>query len=114
MPAPLMQVEKAPQTNFLNIFLKHVAASAAKYCKKGAVNLSAASAASPDYVKFQAMIKSVVSAASRKTKIQGRLAVPRGPQSAVCGRTWVLVFLEAALAAGMVTAWHFVQLGGLC
>ena len=36
-----------------------------------AVNKSAASAASPDYVKFQAVIKSDASAASRKTKNQG-------------------------------------------
>ena len=34
-------------------------------------NKSAASAASPDYVKFQAVIKSAASAASRKTKNQG-------------------------------------------
>ena len=45
-------------------------ASAAKYCKKGAVNQSAASAASPDSVKFQAVIKSAASAASRKPKIK--------------------------------------------
>ena len=36
----------------------------------GAVNESAASAAFPDYVKFQAVIKSAASAASRQTKIQ--------------------------------------------
>ena len=34
-------------------------------------NKSAASAASPDFVKFQAVIKSATSAASRKTKNQG-------------------------------------------
>ena len=36
-----------------------------------AVNKSAASAASLDYVKFQAVIKSAARAASRKTKSQG-------------------------------------------
>ena len=43
-------------------------ASAAKYCEKGAVNQLAASAASPDYVRFQAVIKSAASAASREPK----------------------------------------------
>ena len=47
-----------------------MAASAAKYCEKEAMNQSAASAASPDYVKFQAVIKSAASAASRKPKIK--------------------------------------------
>ena len=39
----------------------------------GAVNKSAASAASPDYVKFQAVIKSAASAASpiQGTQVQG-------------------------------------------
>ena len=45
-----------------------MAASATKYCEKGAVNKSAASAASPDSVKFQQVIKSAASAASRKPK----------------------------------------------
>ena len=48
--------------------MKYLAASAAKYCEKGAVNQSAASAASPDSVNFQAVIKSAASAASRKPK----------------------------------------------
>ena len=54
-----------------HIFSINLAASAAKYCGKKAVDQSAASAASPDYVKFQAVIKSAASAASRKTKNQG-------------------------------------------
>ena len=57
-------------------FLKYLAASAAKYCEKGAVNQSAASAASLDYIKFQAVIKSAASAASPKTK--SRKPRPRG------------------------------------
>ena len=55
---------------FLNVFLHvvNLAASAAKYCEKEAVNQSAASAASPDYVKFQAVIRPAASAATRKPK----------------------------------------------
>ena len=49
----------------------NLAACTAKYCEKEAVNQSAASAASLDSVKFQAVIKSAASAASRKTKNQG-------------------------------------------
>ena len=49
-------------------FSIYLAASVAKYCEKGVVNQSAASAASPDCVKFQAVIKSAASAASRKPK----------------------------------------------
>ena len=50
------------------------------------VNKSAASAASPDYVKFQAVIKSAASAASRKpkmkeTKIQESAPFPRPNRS---------------------------------
>ena len=48
--------------------MKYLAASPAKYCGKNAVNQSAASAASPDSVKFQAVIKSAASAASPKAK----------------------------------------------
>ena len=48
-------------------------------------NKSAASAASGDYVKFQAAIKSAASAASRKTKNQGPRSrgapEPRRPQA---------------------------------
>ena len=43
-------------------------ASAAKYCEKGAVNQSAACAASQDYVEFQAVIMSAARAASREPK----------------------------------------------
>ena len=74
----------------------------------GAANKSTASAASPDYVKFQAVIKSAASAASRKpkikeTKIQGsapfrrptvprRPAVPVVPPSPVArALPWILV-----------------------
>ena len=89
-------------------------------------NKSAASAASPDSVKFQAVIKPAASAASRKpkikeTKIQGsapfrrptvprRPAVPVVPPSPVVrALPWILVslilgFLEAALAADLITA----------
>ena len=48
----------------------NLSASAAKYFEKKVVNQLAASAALPDSVKFQAVIKSAASAASPKTKIQ--------------------------------------------
>ena len=51
------------------------------------MNKSAASAASLDYVKFQAVIKSAASAASRKTKNQGPRS--RGAQ-ATFGRSKLL------------------------
>ena len=57
-----------------------MAASAAKYCEKKQ-NKSAASAASPDYVKFQAVIKSAASAASPKAK--SREGSSRGAPRAV-------------------------------
>ena len=52
------------ESEILIIFLYFLAASAAKNCEKEVVNQSAATAASPDYVKFQAVIKSAASAAS--------------------------------------------------
>ena len=56
------------------MFLKHLAASAAEYCGQGAVDQSAASAASPDSVKSQAVVKSAASAASlRGGRASGRL-----------------------------------------
>ena len=65
-------------------------------------NKSAASAASLDYVKFQAVIKSAATAASRKTKnksgtkIQGSPAEPRRPQaepsSVGSPGSWSLIF----------------------
>ena len=77
-----------------------MAASAAKYCEKGAVNQSAASAASPDYVNFQAVIKSAASAASQKgqikeTKTQGSAwATARlAPGDGLGALPWVLVSL---------------------
>ena len=61
-------------TFVLSFFLKYLAASTAKYWAKGAVNKLAASAASPDYVKVQAEIKSAASAASlRGGRASGRL-----------------------------------------
>ena len=74
------------------IFSINLAASAAKYCEKGAVNQSAASAASPDSVKFQAVIKSAASAGRR----------PRGTSLELPSLD--LGFLEAALAADLITA----------
>ena len=64
---------KKKEHYFFGFFLICLAASAAKYCEKGAVNQSAASAASPDYVKFLAVIKSAASAASQiqGTQVQG-------------------------------------------
>ena len=62
--------------------MKYLAASAAKYCKKGAVNKSAASAASQDSVKFQAVIKPAASAATARLADDGLGALP-----------WVLVSL---------------------
>ena len=55
------------QTGFQAVvrdFDDFLATSSAKYCERGAVNQSAASAASPDYVKFQAVMKSAASGAS--------------------------------------------------
>ena len=60
-----------------------MAASAAKYCEKEAVTQSAASAASPDYMRFQAVI----------LVDDGLAALP-----------WILGFLEATLAADLITA----------
>ena len=60
-----------------------------------AVNKSAASAASPDYVKSQAVIKSAASAASPKAKSEKPRSrgAPRGRHPG-----------EAALAADLITA----------
>ena len=78
-------------------------------CEKKAVNESAASAASLDYVEFQAVIKSAASAASRKRKSRegSSRGVPRGrrPPAEPPSCTPLelpsldLGFLEAALAA---------------
>ena len=69
------------------------------------VNKSAARAASPDYKKFQAVIKSAAHAASRKPKIRG-IAPRPSPASRDVGLAlpWILGFLEAALAADLITA----------
>ena len=81
------------------------------------MNQSAASAASLDYVKFQAVIKSAASAASRKPKSRegssrgvqdGGSAGGRWPQGAPLGLGFLgLVFREAALAADLITAGNF-------
>ena len=72
----------------------------------------AASAASTDYVKFQAVIKSAASAASRKIKIQeSRRARGRRPGMRTAGLgqlpwglvPWILGSMEAALAADLIT-----------
>ena len=81
----------------------------------GAVNKSAASAASPNSVKFQAVIKLAASAASPKTK--SREPRPRGAPGRWLGKQTAagrgaslelglldLGFLEAALAADLITA----------
>ena len=78
------------------------------------VNKAAASAASGDYVKSQAVIKSAASAASRKPKSRegSSRGVPRGghPPAEVPSCTPLelpsldLGFLEAAVAAGLITA----------
>ena len=91
-----------------------MAASAAKYYEKGAVNQSPASAASPDYVKFQAVMKSAASANSPKTNRGNHDPGERlGDGSAGGRRPWGapldlgsfdLVFGEAALAADLITA----------
>ena len=108
MPAFL---EESPKSqlfiDFLNDFLRIIGAGEA-------VNKSAASAASLDYVKFPAVIKSAASAASRKPK--SREGSSRGVQdggSAGGRRPWGpslelpyldLGFLQAALAADLITA----------
>ena len=78
------------------------------------MNKSAASAASLDYVKFQAVIKSVASAASRKPKSreESSWGAPRGrrPPAEPPSCTPLelpsldLGFLEAALAVDLITA----------
>ena len=78
------------------------------------MNKSAASAASPDYVKFQAVIKSAASAASRNPKSRegGSSGVPRGRRPPAeppsCTPLELLSldfgFLEAALAADLIMA----------
>ena len=78
------------------------------------VNKSAASAASPDYVKFQAVIKSAASPASREPKSRGLSsrgapdggsAGGRRPRGAPLGLGFLdLAFGEAALAADLITA----------
>ena len=76
--------------------------------EKKAVNKSAASAASLDYVKFQAVIKSAASAASRKPKVQGSAwATARLADDGLEALPWILGFLEAAPAADLVTASNF-------
>ena len=62
------------------------------------------SAAFPDFLRFQTLIKRAGSAASRKTNIQGSalvclLAAPCRP-----GALLDLVFLEAALAGTLIMA----------
>ena len=81
---------------------------------RDSVNKPAASAASLDYVKFKAVIKSAASAASRKPK--SREGSSRGVQDggSAGGRrprgtplelpSLDLGFLEAALAADLITA----------
>ena len=79
------------------------------------MNKSAASAASLDYVKFQAVIKSAAGAASRKPKSKGPRS--RGAPGRQLGKRPAagqgasldlgpldLVFLEAALAADLITS----------
>ena len=85
--------------------MAYLATSAAKHCEKKTVNQSAASAASPDHVKFQAVIKSAASAASRKPKIQGcARAMAQLAGDGLGALPWILGFLEAALAADLITA----------
>ena len=78
------------------------------------MNQSAASAASLDSVKFQAVIKSAASAASRKPKSRegssrgvqdGASAAGRRPRGSPLELSSLdLDFLEAALAADLITA----------
>ena len=76
------------------------------------VNKSAASAASLDYVKFQAVIKSAASAASRESREGSSRGVPRGrrlpaepsPERFLGLGFLDLTFGEAALAVDLSTA----------
>ena len=80
----------------------------------GVVNQSAASAASPDSVKFQAVIKAAASAASRKPKSRegSSRGVPHGRRLSAeppsCTPLELpsldLGSLEAALATDLITA----------
>ena len=62
----------------------------ARCAVRESVNKPAASAASPDYVKFQAVIKSAASAVSRKPKSRGPSSrgAPRAPSSASQAAVW--------------------------
>ena len=81
---------------------------------RDSTNESAASAASLDYVKFQAVIKSAASAASRKPKSRegSSKGVPRGRCPPAKPPSWTplelpsldFAFGEAALAADLITA----------
>ena len=67
--------KKTKKDNLLHIFSYfsiNLAASAAKYCEKEAVNKSAASAASLDYVKFRAVIEQPT--CSRILRLRGTLS----------------------------------------
>ena len=69
------------------------------------MNKSAASAASPDFVNFQAVIKLAASAASRKPKIQGSAwATARLVDDSLVAVPWIVGFLEEALAADLIMA----------
>ena len=84
------------------------------------MNKSAASAASPDYVNFQAVIKWAASAASQiqGTQVQGSAPIRRPSPDPSSGRprrptaprrpalpwTWVPWIWEAALAADLIMA----------
>ena len=76
-----------------------------RFAVQESANKSAATAASPECVKFQAVIKLAASTASRKPKIQGSVRrLSSASQAVARALPWILGFLEAALAADLITA----------
>ena len=83
-------------------------AASPEYVRFQALIKSAARAASQDYVKLQAVIQLAASTASRETKIQAQGAHERHRQWAGGWVPWILVFLEDALPADRITACSFM------
>ena len=115
--SPLRVHPGGTESEFLTIFLSFWFLICGRWggqiLRKKTVNQSAASAASPDSVEFQAVIKSAATAAPRKPR--SREGRSRGVQDggSAGGRrprgtplelpSLDLGFLEAALAAGLIT-----------
>ena len=88
----------------------------AKYCELGDVTESApAQLASPDCMRFQAVINSAAEAAFRKPKVQGSArAMAQLADDGLGALPWILGSLEAALAADLITALKLCRIRGRC